>query len=84
MKKKRLRLVEQAGSTVARQRGPQTWIERLSPEDREELVGFKRKWRAGEIDGSARAAADWLVRQCAEAGVKTCGAEHMRIWLSKD
>lgn len=84
MTTKRLRLVERAGQSVAVKRGPRTWLERLSAEDRAELEGFKAKWRSGQIEGSARAAAGWLVKQCQAAGVKTCGEEHMRQWLSRD
>lgn len=84
MSRKPLRLIERAGASVARRHGPLNWLERLPEEDRREIVEFKKKWKAGGIDGSARAAAYWLVAQCKAAGVQTCGAEHMRLWLSRD
>jgi hypothetical protein len=57
----------------------------LLPEDaRLELDALKRDWKAGNFQSPKRTLARSIVRQCADAGLKTPGIQGVETWLSRD
>ncbi len=71
-------------SAVARpaKRSP-TWLDRLSPDIREELLDIRREWRAGTLQASGRGLAAAIVQNCRERGIPVCTASGVREWLAR-
>lgn len=85
MTKKRPSLIDRVKAAVeARPSRKTNWFDRLTDSEREELLAIKRSWQCGEISSSALALARDIVAQCGECGVKTCGVDGVRVWLSRD
>ena len=85
MSKKPPRLLDLVKAAVAaRPKRPQNWFDRLSAESQEELLAIKSEWKQGLIESSAKELAADLIAMCGQLGIKTCGPDGMRAWLSKD
>lgn len=68
---------------AAKKPKPNNWFDRLPAEDQAELIAIKGMWLTGEISGSGVAVAAEIVERCRARGIKTCGPDGVRAWLSK-
>jgi hypothetical protein len=64
-------------------RKPPNWLDRLSPQQRDEIEDIKKAWLAGELQASCLSLAISLVDNCRARGIPICGVAGVRAWLAK-
>jgi hypothetical protein len=83
MKRKPLGELIRAAVTTAGAPKP-GWFGLLPEDARLELEALKRDWKSGAFPSPKRTLARSIVRQCADAGLKTPGVQGVETWLSRD
>lgn len=71
-------------AAAARVIKPASWFSRLSAAEQKEVMDIKIAWKRGDIPCSCAGLSKTLVEECRKAGIKTCGHDGMREWLTKD
>lgn len=69
--------------TASQPKRPPSWLDRLPPDIREELLDIRREWREGTLQASGRGLSASIVENCRERGIPVCTVSGVREWLTR-